>query len=317
MQTRSHRMVAVSARPGRTRRMPATLAWVATAAIVVALLPMAALGVTVNGTYMCGSEVGGTLRVTYSDSVQIFGGPFRSPVGDMHWSVLAGMTITATAMPNGAEPLAWLQAVTVHTAGATFSDPQANALAAPWPDTPPGGYLVTNIFGQPIAPPGNRQVFDNDPWYGNNLIGQKVLFDQPKEGISTAVNPAICDFEFESWLVCVTSVSPPNYTVIPLMGYTWGYTFRYGADVNGNGTLGDAANEYAGNILFGGLQQGGQPSAAFKNGCARYFTINYLENNDENCALCVPEPMTGAAVLMALGSLVTYSRRRMRSRRAA
>jgi hypothetical protein len=314
MQAQSHRAVAVQTGSGPRRRLAAGLACLAAAAILTVLAAPAARAVTVTSTYMEGSDVDGMVSVTYSDSVQIFSGPFQDPVGDRHWTVLAGMTINASATNFGGNGrLAWMQAVTVHTAGAVFSDPQGNVLAAPWPDTPPGGYITTDIFGQAIAPPNNRQVFDMAPWYGNNTVGQSTLFDQPKEGLTTAVNPAICDFEFETWLVCVVGTAPPNYNVIPLMGFTWGYRFQYGTDVNGSGVLGDATSEYRGSILFGGLEQGGQPSAAFENGYAKYFNINYLENNDANATLCVPEPMTAATLLMAVGSIATY----VRGRRAA
>jgi hypothetical protein len=309
MQIRTHGAVVL--RPDPARRPAVAFAWLAAAALLAALAAPAAMATTVTGIYSVGSTVEGTLSITTSNSVQIFGGPFQDPVGDRHWSVLAGMTTTAAATPIGAgSNLAWLQTVTVHTGGAVFGDAHGNPLTAPWPDTPPGGYTVTSIFGQPIAPPGNQQVFDSAPWYGNSTVGQTTYSDQPKEGLTTATGTAKCDFEFETWLVYVTDATAPDYSVIPLIGFTWGYTYRYGSDVNTDGILGDQTNEYMGTVLPIVLERGGQPSAAFENAYAGYFDITYLANNDANAALTIPEPMTAATVLLAVGGLAGYVRRR-------
>jgi hypothetical protein len=267
--------------------------------------------------FFCGTQKAGTLKVKYDGEVRLGGGPFESAPGSGYWSILGQMRIlaTATTLAPGS-PLAWMQAIVGnYTAGAVFSDPLGNALASPWPDTPPGGYLVTDIFGQPIAPPGNQQVFDNEPWYGNNTVGQLQLFDQPANG---RPNGGALNFNFESWLVCFTGKAGDIYNVIPLMGFTWGYTFDANdTRGNNNGITGDILNEYNGSTAFNGFLDGTafMPSDEFKTGYAKYFQINYLENNDLNCAQC-PEPEFYLFVLIACIGLLLHRRRMQRIQRS-
>jgi hypothetical protein len=254
---------------------------------------------TVNGTFTC-DVLAGNITVNYSSAVEVYAGPntannFRAGAGAFQ-TILAGMTITAQATPvapfTGVN-WAWMQAITTDSTPSVVRDAGGNALATPYPDTPPGGYQFQPFgVGAFIADP-----WDNIPWYGNNGFGQLDLYDQPRDFISPA-NGATT-ISFESWLVCVTrsdNAVRGNYTVLPLVGFTWGFTYNYGADANGNnnGTLGDDIREYTGATNFGGLTQGGQPSAAFKAGYNKYWNVNYL-NNPQECENCLaaqsaPEP---------------------------
>jgi hypothetical protein len=275
---------------------------------VVWLLPNAArAGIpdpTETSNFLCGSKVVGSLTVTADGSVSVFGGPFQCPDGS--WTINGGMNITATATPVAGygKSFAWMQAIISANTGSINRDANNNNLAAPWPDTPPGGYRLSDICGQP---PFVLQPFDDQPWYANNQIGDLTLVDQPKNGIGAG---GACSVQFESWLVCVTGKTGNAFNVIPLMGFDWGFTFQRTGDMNNDGINGNDLNEYAGSTNLGALIQGGQPSAAFKAGYAKYFPINYLTNNDDNCRECCPEPTNIALSAMGVVTLMGYRWRR-------
>lgn len=272
-------------------------------------------GAPVNPTVVNGNFTGGvpagTIRVEYSSAVEVYGGAptaannIAAGAGNFQ-TILAGMTITAQATaiaPYTGLNWAWMQAVTSYSAPTVVRDANGGALAAPFPDTPPGGYQF-QPFG---VGPATIDPWDREPWYGNNSINQLDLYDQPRNFISPAGATTI---NFESWLVCVTAAqgpAPGAYTVLPLVGFTWGFTYNYGNDAagNNNGTLGDDIREYTGATSFGGLTQGGQPSAAFKNGYAKSWNITYL-NNPQDCELCLatqaPEPGSSHLILFMLAT---------------
>src|SRR5262249_38464255 len=141
--------------------------------------------------FMCGSHLAGHLNVTASDTLQFLaastGGSMVVQCPDGKYTANAGMRVdaTATAAPgfNG-DHFAWMQALTVYQAPQHFANVKGNGtqgvtLTAPWPDTPPGGYYVDNICGVGAFSHPASQTFDNEPWYGNNTIGQRTLFDLP------------------------------------------------------------------------------------------------------------------------------------------
>lgn len=268
--------------------------------------------ITQNGTFTCDVPAG-SITVKFSSGLEVFDGPriantVRAGAGDFY-TISAGMTITAQVTPETAFTglnWAWMQAVTSYASPTTVEDANGNFLTAPFPDTPPGGYRFIPFNREPAIP----DPWDREPWYGNNSINQLSLYDQPKSYYSPVMGPTVVNFE--SWLVCVTAAqgpAPGNYTVLPLVGFTWGFAFGYGTDANGNqnGTTGDDILEYTGVTSFGGFTQGGQPSKDFKDGYAKSWNITYL-NNPQDCELCLatqaPEP---GAVHLILFLMVTGS----------
>lgn len=274
--------------------------------LYVAAFPQSLFAGLITQDFYCGSIECGTLTVTHDDAVSAFSSPFQVVTGDnTSYSILAGMNITATATPKtgGSAKWAWMQALITDISPEIVRDKNNTILDDPYPDTPPGGYII-----DPFGPyPGSTQVFDDKPWYGNYNIGNLTLVDVPKSFSNT-------DLDFESWLVCVLidSFNPSAYDVIPLIGFTWGFDVTKGPDGADVGNVaGDSISEYTGNTFRGGLIQGGQPSTDFKNGYAKYFSIDYLANNDQNCIAfnCISEPSTFALFAFGLIGLIATRRK--------
>lgn len=276
--------------------------WLASVAALTATAASAA-PVSKSAPFNCGSALCGTLQITADDQAR-----FRSlaqlvPGDDTSWAAVGTAAITATALPlvKGAKHWAWMQAVIVDTHNPWYyrtawdKSSVQDELIAPYPDMPPGGTKTWAPRNNPAAM--GEFPSDSEPWYYRNKVGELELFDAPG---------AITDFSwtFESWLVCLTeqggTPASPDYTVVPLIGFTWTLQASKGADGIDNGDIaGDSITEYAGQLIVGEPTQAGQPSSAFKAGYAKYFNINYLENNDTNCLNCIAEPPLTA--LLALG----------------
>lgn len=271
-----------------------------------------------DSPFNCGDDELGKLSVSYSDDV--VGNIFECDKVKHTWMLNGGMNIFAIAKPSKiAKPakLAWLQAIVDADIGPEFQDrTSGKPLAAPYPDTPPGGYkIVSDICNQKLKNP-KISPFDNEPWYANHKPGDLTLQDAPRNGFDPKVGKAVDNFE--SWLVCFGGQTDGTYNVVPLIGFTWGFTYAYDKDKNGNNIVGDQRNEYTSSTSFGGFIAGATgPSAAFKAGYAKYFKLNYLANNEENCKDCtmIPAPMPlpaslpmGLACLLLL--LVAKRRRR-------
>lgn len=219
---------------------------------------------------------------------------------DGTWTANAGMTMNAKFTPENFDGsrYAWMQTVISYT-GPTItrclSDPTGANLVAPYADTPPGGYLSTNICG---LAPLNSSPHDVEPWYADTKLGTKSILDTPHDGvIRTGAKPST-KVSFETWLVCVVAdqsgpvvkcVNSGDCSVIPLMGFTWDYTYGYV-----NGKAGKTTAEYTGATHLGPLIQamGNMgPSDAFKAGYSKYFpNLTYLPNDSSTCLLCLPEP---------------------------
>ncbi|MBL0927583.1 MAG: hypothetical protein IBJ11_08015 [Phycisphaerales bacterium] len=267
----------------------------------------------------CGSTTVGSLLVNNA-GVTRFSGPDN--LGGGTWGLGGQTTIGAQFTPTNIKygNLAWMQVVTGFSSLAKFSDrgptgnaaPPGNLLSAPWPDTTPGGYYTSSIYGGG----GNAaftQNFDDLPWYGNNQVGQLSLFDQPKVGgsLAQAVN-----MTFESWLVCYIGGgggggggnAPGSYSVIPLIGFTWGFNFNVklgGPEINGS-VIGDWEGDTS--LTFLATGTGATPTNAFKTAYGNYWNINWIDNNDANCADCIPAP--GVLATVGLAGVLASRRRR-------
>lgn len=276
----------------------------------VSILASAGLAISVaearvlTGTYNCGTQQAGTVTANVDDSVSVFGGPFNCVVGD--WTLNAGTNMSAAATATLGQlgtHLAWMQAVTTNNGRAEFRTAGNTALTAPFADTPPGGYRVNNVCGEG---PFNPQVFDNQPWYGNNTVGQLNMSDQPKNGVQFA--NGICTINFETWLVCAIDTGGNTWDVVPLAGFTWGFTYQRNGDGPDVGNInGDSVSEYTGTTSLSGAFLAG-PSAAFRTGYTDWFSVRFLDNTDENCQDCIPGP----GVLAAAGSFLLIGSRRRR-----
>jgi hypothetical protein len=243
-----------------------------------------------DSKFYCGDDVLGNLNVRMSDRL-FAGNPIELDKPTKDWSLLGGADIRATATPAAgvkANKLAWLQAVLTDESGQVVQDRTSGVdLVAPFPDTPPGGYkLPTGPHGKPRANPV-IQAFDNEPWYANYKPGDLKLSDKPRSYTNLATGQATN--LFESWLVCFKQKGDDGtYEVIPLIGFTWGFTFKLDTDKDGSGIIGDKKDEYSSSTNFGGFVAGtAGPSDSFKTGYAKYFKLSYLANNEENCKDCI------------------------------
>lgn len=299
--------------------------WIGVAAFVGAFTTTAGVSyaalATVKSNIECDAYIFGEVSVSYDDSVQVYGGPFLTNAATKSYTIEGGMSITATAtLKPKISPLkfAWLQAVIDHEGGGTFLDLQGNLLEGPWPDTTPGGYKHDRSISDNPLNPLLSTPFDHLPWYGSNKQGDLTLFDRPRNGVErdTGKNK----FDFESWLVCVDDYdnATKTFTVLPLLGFTWGYQYQIDGDLDGSGAAGDKVNEYSGDTYFGGfIDAMTGPTGGFINGYAKYFNLRYLSPDDDNCRDCATPVPLPAALPMGAACLVLLAIRHRRRKTAA
>ncbi|MBN1382525.1 MAG: PEP-CTERM sorting domain-containing protein [Deltaproteobacteria bacterium] len=273
------------------------------AALLFVILPQHLIAETaiISKDFYCGSTFCGTLNVFYGDTLRFARDPFQVIAGDNNsYSTTAGMDITALAQPAPnivSSKWAWMQAITQAVSPLTVRDQSMKALVAPFPDSPPGGY-IWDAFGPDEK---KNESADDEPWYWKNQIGNKTLIDFA-HNTSMPYNTSVTKIALESWLVCVVKADNKMYDVIPLIGFTWGFNVSKGVDGPDEGTVaGDNNTEYVGSTFLNEPVQGGQPSDDFITGYKKYFSVSFLDNNDVNCASCCKTPEPNTLLLLSLG----------------
>jgi hypothetical protein len=242
----------------------------------------------------CGGEYCGTMEIDRYDPLYLYNP--TQPGNIDFWQGAVAIAGQFVRPAGGYSGFHYLQAVTVDDAPLNYLD--GTPVAAPYIDTPPGGY--------------ENQPFDYKPYYDEGEF--PAFYDRPTAGVfrSTQEGDKTVSVYFETWLVCVIEETfgdlkqafEDTYQLAPLLGWTWGFDITYQDD-------GDNFWELTEDFQVSAreLHWTGNPSQNWLDALDREYGSNITDSyNIElgDCIDCVvPEPQSLALLGLGLSLLIT------------